>query len=80
MKKVNFLDIYKYDSGTEETCKNVANQYEIAAREAIESAGLILRILIANNPEIDSPWYFRLRPDGHNKTIQPTPKSGAADE
>ena len=79
MSKVNFLDIYNYDSGTEEICKAVSHQYETAAREAIEKAGYILKILIENNPEIDAPWYFRLKFDTHNKPIQPTPKSGAAD-
>lgn len=62
MKKVNFLNVYKYDSGTEEErWQAISHQYEQAAMEASDKAGVVLSVLIRNNPEIDSPWHFRLR-------------------
>lgn len=61
MSKVNFLDVYNYDSSTVELCSMAANSYKEAAKFALEESGKYLVIIRKTNPNIDAPWHFRSR-------------------
>ena len=59
MKKINFLEVYNFDSGTDETCRQASSGYLAEAEKALESSGFILNALIANSMNTVAPWRFK---------------------
>jgi len=59
MHRVNFFDVYKHDSATEEVCAALAGQYKAAAKVALEKAGSVLVAMKGVNPDISIPWHYR---------------------
>jgi hypothetical protein len=68
MSKVNFLDVYNYDSSTVELCNMTANSYKEAAKLALEESGNYLVAIRKTNPNIDIPWHFRSRKKSNDKS------------
>lgn len=55
---MNFIQIFEYDSATEEHCLEVVKSYKVAAHDAAEKAGRVLLDVTHENPKIPLGWSF----------------------
>ena len=59
MKEINFSEIYVSDSGTDESCFDLAKQFRKASIKSFEDTGKILSIWSSFDPSIEIEWHLR---------------------
>ncbi len=58
MAKVDLLDVYSFDSGTEETCKEIVKIYLLLALKARKDASVIVSSLRRQDLSGNQRWRF----------------------